>query len=1248
MSKKLKKVLAWTITFVIMLSLCPVMQPIMVEAEDVEYEILSTVDQVSSNIKVPETIGEKLTLTIASPMTGEDMHYYAEIEEINATLGNRFYTTVSHRCDSWFHNNESVTDAISYCDVEQGLSSSIAGNVYEITITRQDNNSFDIQYYNYTTGMVLATYHALNTGFEPDNTYFHIKNRSGEFQIYQGTAEENGFSDENNTIPIKITHGVDRTKLYTEKDIDNSIPSDYVLNEDIQGKAKDGKYNDYFLKDDIQTVKININENNLNYLLQNAGIKPSVLAESITIGNSTVKYVGLKTKGNNTLATTYNETESDRYSFTVNFGKYVKKKYGYTDTQNFYGCSKVSFNCMRADSTMMREYNSMRLMEEMGIPTPAFGMAKLYINNEYYGVYFMVEAMDNNILKRYQKSSTDITDYLVKPTYTSPYYLNYFDSYKDANGEFTLESLKDILYQDENEVWQAAYPLTEISGMWENDSETLQDVAEMIPTMLNWEYKLTSLSNGINYEDGNAINVDSEEYIILVERIFGDVEQTLRYFAAHSYIVQMDNMFTWRQNYGLHIGESGKATLVPWDYDLAWGALGEPNTAEEIANWDYDIMYNDVNPYCDGNNPPSSYSPEKYYSIFQGYDGYNVGTPLFNVFFQNPTLREKYHQYIKDCSKITTLGGTTTEGKSYDSGRFYSTIMDSLYEDMKTAASEELADNVYYLNDIQQPEAITEDMPELAELISQRAVGVWLQGYGINSKVCAGETSGGNLTIVDPATGIFTSALYTDDGVYPVLTVNKVATTSDDYVSIQNEIGSKNLEEKTLTVYQLSDAKSPTDGTYYTVYLPVADSDASVYTYDGKDLVNIETTAYDEDSILKVEGIDLDSKIVVLDGTRAEQEEPEVIPINATIQKDANVESVDLYYTSTYDETPDETNVATASARNSKTGEIDVSGDGQINILVNVRDGYEIDTITVTPTANYKNLKTPDETGAKNVYRITKMQGDIVVTITTKLSASDENDDTITTPVPTVEPTATPVPTVEPTATSVPTVKPTATSVPAVKPTATSVPAVVPTATPVPTVEPTATPLPTVEPTATPLPTVEPTATPVPTVEPTITPTSTPESDDANKPSSKDEDGGLKKGDTIIVGKAMYKVTDASTVEYIKPKSKSQTSIIIPDTITVSNKTYKVTAISANACKNCKMLKKITIGKNIKKISKQSFYKCKKLKTIIVKTTKLTSGSVGKNAFKGISKKAVMKVPKEKKKAYKKIFKKKGFSGKVK
>ena len=133
---------------------------------------------------------------------------------------------------------------------------------------------------------------------------------------------------------------------------------------------------------------------------------------------------------------------------------------------------------------------------------------------------------------------------------------------------------------------------------------------------------------------------------------------------------------------------------------------------------------------------------------------------------------------------------------------------------------------------------------------------------------------------------------------------------------------------------------------------------------------------------------------------------------------------------------------------------------------------------------------------------------------------------------------------------------------------------------------------------------------------------------------------------------AKYKITKAAekngTVEYVKPVNKKLKVVVIPETVKIHGVTYKVTSIAKNAFKKNKYITTVTIGKNVKKIGKNAFYKCSKLKKITIKTKKLTLKTVGKNAFKGIYKKAKIKVQKKKLNAYKKLLKKRGVGSKAK
>ena len=137
------------------------------------------------------------------------------------------------------------------------------------------------------------------------------------------------------------------------------------------------------------------------------------------------------------------------------------------------------------------------------------------------------------------------------------------------------------------------------------------------------------------------------------------------------------------------------------------------------------------------------------------------------------------------------------------------------------------------------------------------------------------------------------------------------------------------------------------------------------------------------------------------------------------------------------------------------------------------------------------------------------------------------------------------------------------------------------------------------------------------------------------------KDVPVKKGSRITVGENEYKITSTGsrTVSFCKGK-KDAVSVTVPDTVKIQGKGYKVTAVAENAFKGCKKLKSVTVGKNVTSIGKNAFSGCSGLKKITVKTAKLKS--VGKNALKGIHKKAVIKVPKSRLSKYKKLFKGKG------
>ena len=130
-----------------------------------------------------------------------------------------------------------------------------------------------------------------------------------------------------------------------------------------------------------------------------------------------------------------------------------------------------------------------------------------------------------------------------------------------------------------------------------------------------------------------------------------------------------------------------------------------------------------------------------------------------------------------------------------------------------------------------------------------------------------------------------------------------------------------------------------------------------------------------------------------------------------------------------------------------------------------------------------------------------------------------------------------------------------------------------------------------------------------------------------------------KAGTKYTVGGNQYTVLKAGlSVRFSKANPKAKT-VTIPSTVKVNGINYKVTEVGANAFKNNKKVKKVTIGANVVKIANKAFNKCPSLRNVIIKTTLLTKKTASKKCFSKVHKKMIIKVPKKVKKTYVKIFK---------
>ncbi|MCR5106053.1 MAG: leucine-rich repeat domain-containing protein [Eubacterium sp.] len=157
----------------------------------------------------------------------------------------------------------------------------------------------------------------------------------------------------------------------------------------------------------------------------------------------------------------------------------------------------------------------------------------------------------------------------------------------------------------------------------------------------------------------------------------------------------------------------------------------------------------------------------------------------------------------------------------------------------------------------------------------------------------------------------------------------------------------------------------------------------------------------------------------------------------------------------------------------------------------------------------------------------------------------------------------------------------------------------------------------------------------------------------SGKLKNKDLKKNLKIADKKSGGK--YKITKVikkkgkvvgGNATYMAPYNRNCTKATAGATVKLGGVSFKITAINANAFKNCNKLTTFKAGGNITTIGKNAFNGCSSLKSVTITSTKLKS--IGSGAFKGTTAKTKFKVPKSKLAKYSKMIYKAGANKKAK
>ncbi len=187
-----------------------------------------------------------------------------------------------------------------------------------------------------------------------------------------------------------------------------------------------------FLQNEVASVYITIDPIFIGNILNNDSLEsnteyPAQFIYQSSTWNDTVSNIGFRLRGNTS-------RYADKKSFKISFNSFVQG-------QQWNGIEKINLNGEHNDPSILRSYLSAYLLKSGDLISPRNSYVKLFINNEYKGLYLNVEHIDEEFIQK--RFPNDDNGNLYKSSYGADLtYLgsnpsNYFNLYELKTNEST-------------------------------------------------------------------------------------------------------------------------------------------------------------------------------------------------------------------------------------------------------------------------------------------------------------------------------------------------------------------------------------------------------------------------------------------------------------------------------------------------------------------------------------------------------------------------------------------------------------------------------------------------------------------------------------------------------------------------------------------------------------------------------------------------------------------------------------------
>ena len=376
---------------------------------------------------------------------------------------------------------------------------------------------------------------------------------------------------------------------------------------------------------------------------------------SLVIDQEACKNVAIRAKGNTSL-TSVASYGNNRYSFKVEFDHYDQ-------SNTYYGLDKLCLNNIIQDNTYMKDYVTYQMMSGFGVDSPLCSYVYLTVNGEDFGLYLAVEGVEESFLER--NYGRDYGE-LYKP-----------DSMSMGGGRGNGAGFDPGILED--------------AGTWPrnpgNDEEGMGAPGEGMPpegmetgkgpggpggmsmgsddvSLIYTDDEYDSYSNIFDNAKTEISDSDKERLIDALKKLnegknidtVVDIEEVIRYFTVHNFVCNFDS-YTGSMIHNYYLYEKdGQLSMIPWDYNLAFGGFESGTDAEGLVNYPID------SPVSGGtveSRPMLAwiFADEEYTELYHQYFAEFIGQYFTNGEFERmiDTVSEMIAPYVeKDPTKFCT------------------------------------------------------------------------------------------------------------------------------------------------------------------------------------------------------------------------------------------------------------------------------------------------------------------------------------------------------------------------------------------------------------------------------------------------------------------------------------------------------------------------------------------------------------------------------------------------------------------